>query len=78
MFTYKDVSISITGLGNDNGTYYKEIASNSFGGISLDKIIKIDLINYSGQWRMYSFNTYDNRFYYFSNYNGDMLGTARI
>ena len=78
LFTYKDVSISITGLDNNNGTYYKEIAKNSFGGISLDKIIKIDLINYSGPWRMYSFNTYDIRLMFVSNYSADTSGTARI
>lgn len=78
MFTYKDVSVSITGLYNNNNTWYKDIATDTFNGISLDKIIKIDLINYSGQWRMYSFNKYGNQLYYFSNYNGDMSGTARI
>ena len=78
LFTYKDVSISITGLGNNNGTYYKEIARDSFSGISLDKIIKIDLIDYSGPWRMYSFNTYDIRLMFVSNYSTDTSGTARI
>lgn len=78
LFTYKDVSISITGLDNNNGTYYKEIARDSFSGISLDKIIKIDLIDYSGPWRMYSFNKYQTRLMFISNYSADTSGTARI
>ena len=82
LFTYKDVKVDLTGLTNGNSvvpTYYKAIANKTFYNIDINKIIKIDLIGYNGQWRLYNFVTYGDTLYYFSNYNGEEASaTARI
>ena len=73
-------SVTLSNWSNQsNTTYYLNIHTLlAAQNITDANIIRIDLTNYSGNWRIFSFDLYQNNMYIFSNIGSDTSGTMRV
>ena len=75
----KSFSISLTGWTAASPSYFKYIQDTLTGnGIAANKVLRIDVTDYSGAWKNYNFQIYDGNVYIFCDKNEDTTATLKV
>ena len=75
----KSFSISLTGWTAASPSYFKNIQDTLTGnGIAANKVLRIDVTDYSGAWKNYNFQIYGGNVYIFCDKNEDTTATLKV
>ena len=75
----KSFSISLTGWTAASPSYLMNIQNTlTANGIAANKVLRIDVTNYSDNWKNYNFQIYGDSMYIFCDKNEDTTATLRV